>query len=429
MTATKLGKYSVIGAFALAVLLFQGCKPEGELLIRKPLNIVLILSEGHSPSAIGAYNPNSPVVRTPGIDSLAKGGSIFTDCITADWETWRQIEDSLPQRLSAKGYSTAFFGLWDYGNRPESYSSYTSLEGEGNYYNPMLRKDGVLLFKEGHVSSILADEAVEWLQGKSSSHSPFLMVVHNYAMNGTWMPDIEDLGKFSSAEGATLAEDDTLTEDFVKKLNVVYHLKMADPSGKIHTPGEQKLEMMGRDLYRRDLRPYDPLVPGRMTSAQQKEWDAHYNPIMASFRKDSPKGNNLLRWKYGRFLEDYLETANSVDRGITKIMESLKEGGQLDNTVVIYTSAGSLIGGETPEVPLIIRHPANGYLTEGYLFRKGEVDGEVSAQDIYPTLIEFSGETAPEWISGESIISRMTRKDPSKKSSWKDIFKKIRFRK
>ena len=111
-------------AAALALIgavLIQGCAPKEEALsFRKPLNIVLIASDSHVPVTIKAYDTLSVFARTPGLDTLAKDGNLFKDCLPeGGWDVWRQIEDSIPRLLSRRGYSTAFFGFWDHEETPE----------------------------------------------------------------------------------------------------------------------------------------------------------------------------------------------------------------------------------------------------------------------------------------------------------------------
>jgi len=45
-----------------------------------------------------------------------------------------------------------------------------------------------------------------------------------------------------------------------------------------------------------------------MNEAQRATWDAHYNPIDAAFRKANPQGKDLVKWKYRRYMKDYLSS-------------------------------------------------------------------------------------------------------------------------
>ena len=402
---------AMTGAF-----LFQGCAPKEEALsFKKPLNIVLIVSDGHVPFTINAYDTLSVFTRTPGIDSLAKGGNLFSDFREeGGWEVWRQIEDSIPRLLSKNGYSTAFFGLWDHEKKPQSFQKTTILQGEGSYYNPMLISDGNLLFKEGYVSDVLTDEASEWLK-EQRGNSPFMLILHHYALNGPWMPAGEDLGAFNPEDFPPMQPEDSLLEDFIRKLNPVYHLKMADKKGKIHTPNEPRLETMGRDLYRRDIRSYDPLTPGRMNYTQQKAWDSHYDQIIEKYRSSSPKGDRFSQWKYLRFLEDYLETANSIDRSVSRMMSTIEEEGLENNTVFIYTSTGSITGESSLKIPLIIKMPKGLRVGEGFMTFAGEIDSKVSDKDLVPTILQFACEDISQTTEGKALVDNLLKKDPSLK--------------
>lgn len=397
-------------ALAVWLMCLCGCASDKEQLIRKPLNIVLVVSDAHSPSVIGAYNPGSSVADTPGIDTLAIEGNLFRNCIATGWEEWRRIEDSLPGILREKEYRTAFIGSWDHEGTPDRYDMTEVLEGEGDYYNPMLRRDGRILCREGYVSDILTEQAAEWLS-ENGKKERFFLVLHHHALSGTWMPSTEDLGMFNAESLPQMQESDTLLGDFVKRLNIIYHLKMADKNGKIHTPRESSLERMGRDLYRRDLRPYDPLVPGRMNGDQQKAWDKHYDPIISAYRKAGLKGEGLQQWKYRRFAEDYLETANSIDRSIRELHSAMKENGLLDNTVFIYTSTRSLTAEESSTVPLIIRMPDSNPAENGYVCSREEVTDKVSDMDLFNTLLELTC-TEDDGKEGKSFVPLLLKKAP-----------------
>ena len=50
------------------------------------------------------------------------------------------------------------------------------------------------------------------------------------------------------------------------------------------------------------------------------------------------KGDDLVRWKYQRYIKDYLRCVSSVDDSVGKLLAYLDESGLAKNTVVIYSS-------------------------------------------------------------------------------------------
>ena len=60
-----------------------------------------------------------------------------------------------------------------------------------------------------------------------------------------------------------------------------------------------------------------------MTDEEKKNWDAVYGPINEKFEKDPPKGDDLTRWKYQRYMQDYLACIGSVDDNVGRLLDYL----------------------------------------------------------------------------------------------------------
>src|SRR5690606_17930538 len=50
------------------------------------------------------------------------------------------------------------------------------------------------------------------------------------------------------------------------------------------------------------------------------------------------KGHERTRWLYQFYIKNYLRCVKSIDDGVGRVLAKLEEMGELDNTVVIYTS-------------------------------------------------------------------------------------------
>jgi arylsulfatase A-like enzyme len=76
-----------------------------------------------------------------------------------------------------------------------------------------------------------------------------------------------------------------------------------------------------------------------------------------------------MQWRYQRYMQDYLGCIASVDEGVGKVLDFLKENGLDENTIVVYTSdQGFYLGehgwfdkrfifDESFKTPLIVKWP------------------------------------------------------------------------
>ena len=81
-------------------------------------------------------------------------------------------------------------------------------------------------------------------------------------------------------------------------------------------------------------------------------------------------GDALARWKYQRYMQDYLACVQSVDDNVGRLLDFLKESGLERDTIVVYTSdQGFFLGDhglfdkrfmyeESLRIPLLVRWPA-----------------------------------------------------------------------
>ncbi len=89
-------------------------------------------------------------------------------------------------------------------------------------------------------------------------------------------------------------------------------------------------------------------------------------------KADPPPGlteDQLLTWKYERFIKDYLRCVASIDDNVGRLLKFLDDSGLSKNTVVIYTSdQGFFLGDhgwfdkrffyeESIRMPFLIRWP------------------------------------------------------------------------
>ena len=112
---------------------------------------------------------------------------------------------------------------------------------------------------------------------------------------------------------------------------------------------------------------------------------------------------------YQRYLKKYLRTVRGVDDGVRRLISYLEQEGELDNTVVVYTSdQGFMLGEhdyidkrwmyeESLRIPLLVRYP-------GTTAAGSRSDALVNNTDLAPTLLEFAGVDPPEFMQGRSLL-------------------------
>ena len=156
----------------------------------------------------------------------------------------------------------------------------------------------------------------------------------------------------------------------------------------------------------------------RLTEEQKKVWDAHYDKMSADYRKAKLKGDELLKWKYQRYMKDYLRCILSVDENVGRLLDYLDESGLAENTVVVYTSDQGFYLGEhgwydkrfmyeeSLSMPLIVRYPKE--------IKSGQVsDDMVLNLDFASTFLDYAGVEIPADLQGESFRSLAHGKRPA----------------
>ncbi len=111
------------------------------------------------------------------------------------------------------------------------------------------------------------------------------------------------------------------------------------------------------------------------------------------------------------------EMVEDIDEGVGTILQSLEKSGQIDNTIIIFTSDNGVMYGEhgfgwkrhpwqeSVKVPLIIRYPQ--------AIKPASVcSAAVTLTDLFPTCAELAGVKLPEdaLCYGKSMVSLLTGK-------------------
>lgn len=408
---TSLKRIGCFNLFAIVLLLTHELHAQE----KKP-NILFIISDDHALQAIDSYSGKYGI--TPNIDRIGREGAIFrnafvTNSICApsravlltgkyshvnghrdNRSRFDASQDVFARRLQQGGYQTAWIGKWHLENYPQGFDYWKILPGQGFYYNPaFISMDGDTASVEGYCTDLVTELTLEWL-GNRDKAKPFCLVVGEKATHRTWMPDLQDLGKFDSLN---FSLPETFWDDYAgrkaagKQLMTMETLKLGyDLKMKADTA-------QGKENYL------------RFTPAQKKKWDRYYEKVQEEFRSKNLTGKALTEWKFQRYMRDYLSTAVSLDRNIGRILDYLDKAGLADNTLVVYTSDQGFYMGEhrwfdkrfmyeeSMRTPLLMRYPGK--------IRPGtEINELVVNIDFAPTLLSVGGVKVPGNIQGKSLL-------------------------
>ena len=396
------------------------------------MNIIYIMSDDHSYQTISAYDDR--FVSTPNIDWIANHGARFTNSFVANslsgpsracmltgkhshkngftdnTKTFDGSQQTFPKLLQQAGYQTAMIGKWHLTSLPTGFNYWDILIGQGDYYNPDFICNGKQLRRSGYVTNIVTDVALDWLSNKRDKSKPFCLLLHNKAPHRVWAPDTCDLDLYNDKvypmpdnfydnyEGRLAAQKQQMNIE--KDMNLVYDLKMYDPD--VHT-NNKELEEWGFNNYH------------RMSPSQRQQWDRHYKPIIAKFKRDSLSGRALAEWKYQRYMHDYCRVITSIDRNVGRVIQYLKDNGLLDNTMIVYTSDQGFYMGEhgffdkrfmyeeSFRTPLLVYLPGS---------KHADISEMVQNIDYAPTFLQLAGVKVPSDIQGVSLLPLLQRKNP-----------------
>lgn len=116
-----------------------------------------------------------------------------------------------------------------------------------------------------------------------------------------------------------------------------------------------------------------------------------------------------LRWRYQRYMKDYLRTIAAVDEGVGRLLDYLDADGVADDTIVVYTSdQGFFLGDhgwfdkrlmyeESLRMPFLVRYPRR-------VAAHSTSTSMVLNVDVAPTLLEWAGVAVPEGMQGYSAV-------------------------
>ena len=386
---------------------------------RKQPNILFVFSDDHALMGIGAYG--SKAARTPNLDRLAKDGMLFRNCLVTNSicgpsratvltgkynhlngfpdnsSFFDNTQQTYPKLLQKAGYQTCVIGKWHLESDPTGFDEWAVLPGQGSYYNPDFVTKNGKEHVEGYCTDIIGDKAMKWLKEGRDQSKPFMLCYWHKAPHREWSPGPQELGMFKDI---TIPEPETLFDDYANRMSPARENDMSIEK-TMTLPSDNKLVF-----------PEDKNKPGwylRMTESQRKTWDAHYGPENEAFRNANLSGKDLIRWKYQRYMKDYLSCIAAVDRNVGRVLDWLKETGQEENTIVVYSSDQGFYLGEhgwfdkrwmyeeSLHTPLIVKWP-------GVVKAGSENTNLVSTLDFAETFLDAADVKIPSDMQGRSIV-------------------------
>jgi len=351
-------------------------------------NIVFVMADDHAAHAISAYG--SQVNHTPGIDRLAAEGMRFGACfctnslcspsraailtgtynhingVTSNSSQFDARQPTFVSLLHATGYQTFLSGKWHLGHGgihdPVGFDDWSVLPGQGRYRDPeFLEPSRQTLVRPGYVTDLITERAIDWLSSRDRSR-PFCVLVQHKAPHEPWEPAARH-ARYSSDEG--VPEPATLRDDY----------------GGRGSPAREATMRIARDMPEEDFK---TAVPAEFT------------------------GDAELRWRYQRYMEDYVRCVAALDENVDRLLSFLDEDGITSNTVVVYTSdQGFFLGDhgwydkrfmyeESLRMPLIVRYPQE--VAPGSVSRRMALN-----VDFAPTLLELAAVPVPDFMQGRSL--------------------------
>ncbi len=355
----------------------------------RPPNVIVILVDDLRWDDIGVAG--HPFVQTPAIDRLAREGTRFLNAfattplcspsraaiLTGQYVHTNGIidntaRDSASHRLSTfaiplmqAGYETAFIGKWHMGNddtRRPGWTHWVGMKGQGEAINPNLNVDGERLVAQGYVTDVLTEYAVNFM--RRSRGKPFMFFLAHKALH----PNVQQ-------------RDD----------------------GSVAQVANQSAGFIPADRHRG--RYASAVVPRRRNATVPVQRKPALQRAIPGLPPLSPATGTP-----DADVRDRLEMLLAVDESLARIDSTLREMGELENTVVIFTSDHGYFYGEhglneerrlayeeTARIPLIVRYPP--------LTRPQTTPAQMAQTiDLAPTILALAGAADTVQRQGASLV-------------------------
>ena len=355
-------------------------------------NILYIMTDDHAAHAISAYG--SKLIQTPNIDRIGKEGVRFANCFVTNSictpsraailtgkyahingvPVFNRFDGSQPtvaRYLQKAGYHTGMIGKWHLGSDPTGFDYWNILPGQGAYYDPVFITAEGNKKHTGYCTDLIGDFAIDFMTDRPKD-KPFFLMCHHKAPHRPWQPRADKAAKWDKIE---VPEPATFNDDYTGKTDAAREATMR--IDKHLTPGDVKQK-----------------PPEGLSDA------------------------DLKKWKYQRYMRDYLACVESVDDNVGRVLEYLDKNGLAKNTLVIYTSdQGFFLGDhnwfdkrfmyeESLRMPFLARWPEA-------IAKPAVSDAMIINVDFAPTMLAAAGEKVPDDMQGKSFLPILKGETPA----------------
>jgi len=357
---------------------------------KKLKNVIFILSDDHRYDFMSFLNTPA-FLKTPNMDRMAQKGAYIKNAtvstalcspsrasiLTGQYAHKHGVVDNntlvpkgtefFPQYLQEAGYQTAFMGKWHMGGSTDKprpgFDRWISFRGQGVYFDPILNIDGTKVKREGHISDILTEYALDWLQNGRDPDKPYFLYLSHKAVHAMFEPAERHLNKY---ENVKLTYPDTMAnteENYKNKPDWV--------------------------------------------KAQRNSW--HGVDYMYHGQMD-----------FDTFYKRYCETLLGVDESIGKVLDYVDES-EAGSTLVMYMGDNGFCFGEhglidkrhmyeaSMRVPMLAYAP--GMIEPGTV-----IEELIQNIDVAPTVLDVAAVPAPDHMDGRSFLKLLQ----GKQTPWRD---------
>jgi arylsulfatase A-like enzyme len=396
------------------------------------------MSDDHDADAISAYNKK--FIQTPNIDRIAKEGMLFTrnfvansicgpvraTLITGQHSHKNGMKDNrtrfdssritMPKLMQQGGYQTAIVGKWHLTSYPTGFDYWKILPGQGLYFEPrFISMKGDTTTYHGYATDVITDEAIKWLDNRDRS-KPFLLHIHHKAPHRYFLAPLKYIEQFHSKtfpEPATLYVDTAGhgTAWRLQTMSILHDMKLCsdlkvDPKYLMDIP---ELKPDSADIV------YYNAIFNRIPEPDRSSIKKIYEERGKLLQQLRPKGNELLKYKYQWYMQDYLACVASVDENVGRVLDYLDKNGLTKNTLVIYTGDQGMYLGEngwfdkrwmydvSMQAPMLMRWP-------GHIKPNSVNSNMTQTIDYAPTILDAAGIKVPDFMQGLSLVPTITGK-------------------
>src|SRR6478736_4160148 len=384
----------------LVCLCFACSKNNDNEAVKRP-NVIVIITDDQRWDALSIAGNQH--LKTPNIDRLGNEGVYFKNyfCTTSlcspsrasilsglyahshgvvnNFTEFPDSIQSFPSILQAAGYETAYIGKWHMGEQNDQprkgFDYFVTHKAQGNYFDTEFNINGAGAKKiEGYYTTIVTNLAKDWI--KKERDKPFVLMLGHKASHSFYTPEPKYAHVFDSVSFPYPSSAFQLSDkpDWIKQ--------------RLNT------------------------------------WHGIYGPLF-EWRKKFPDSSPAAVKDFEAMNRAYWETILSVDDSLGEIYALLKEMGELDNTIIVFTSDNGLLAGEhgmvdkrtmhepSIRIPMVIRFPG---LTP--VDKPVVINDQVLTIDIAPTILELTGAPALEHAQGKSFKNLIAGTEKEWRSSW-----------